>query len=112
MDFLSNASEQPEMLLKLARAGDSKALGRLLELYRNFLRLLARTQIGADLRVRMDSSDLVPESLREAHRGFPQFLGTTEKELLAWLRRILARNVADQVKKHKALRRNWERQES
>src|SRR5207245_10035590 len=47
-----------------------------------------------------------------AHRDFPQFLGSTEKELLTWLRRILVRNLADQVKHHKAQVRNWKREES
>ena len=88
------------------------ALGRLLELYRNYLRLLARTQIDLALRVRLDPSDLVQETLLEAHRDFPQFAGTSEKEMVAWLRRILVRNLADQVKHHKAQARTWQRQES
>src|SRR5262245_44193994 len=37
-----HASEDPERLIHRARAGDAAALGRLLELYRNYLRLLAR----------------------------------------------------------------------
>ena len=44
--------------------------------------------------------------------GFSSFAGTTEPELLAWLRRILVRNLADQVKRNKAQVRNWQRQES
>jgi RNA polymerase sigma-70 factor (ECF subfamily) len=98
--------------LEQARAGCADAQGRLLELYRNYLRLLARTQIDLTLRVRLDGSDLVQETLLEAHRDFRNFAGTTEKELLAWLRRILVRNLADQVKHHKAQVRNWRRQES
>jgi RNA polymerase sigma-70 factor (ECF subfamily) len=112
MNPLPNADKSPELLLGQARAGCALALGRLLELYRNYLRLLARTQIDLALRVRLDPSDLVQETLLEAHRDFPQFLGTTEKELVTWLRRILVRNLADQVKHHKAQARNWKREES
>src|SRR5229473_4224741 len=113
MNALFNADDSPERLLGQARAGCTEALGRLLELYRNYLRLLARTQIDFALRVRLDPSDLVQETLLEAHRDFPQFLGTTEKEeLVTWLRRILVRNLADQVKHHKAQVRNWKREES
>jgi RNA polymerase sigma-70 factor (ECF subfamily) len=112
MNSLPNADNSPDLLLGQARAGCAEALGRLLELYRNYLRLLARTQIDLALRVRLDPSDLVQETLLEAHRDFAQFAGTTEKELLAWLRRILVRNLADQVKHHKAQVRNWKRQES
>jgi RNA polymerase sigma-70 factor, ECF subfamily len=49
----------PELLLAHARDGDETALGRLLELYRNYLRLVARALIGQALRVRLDASDLV-----------------------------------------------------
>ena len=48
----------PELLLVQARSGDAGARGRLLELYRNYLRLLARTVMGAAVRLRLDPSDL------------------------------------------------------
>jgi RNA polymerase sigma-70 factor, ECF subfamily len=112
MNSSPNNDDSPERLLGQARVGCTDALGRLLELYRNYLRLLARTQIDLTLRVRLDASDLVQETLLEAFRDFQQFAGSTEKELVAWLRRILVRNLADQVKHHKAQARNWGRQES
>jgi DNA-directed RNA polymerase specialized sigma24 family protein len=64
------------------------------------LRILARTRVEGALRARLDPSDLVRETLLEAYRDFPRFAGGTEKELMAWLRRILVRNLADQVKRH------------
>jgi RNA polymerase sigma-70 factor (ECF subfamily) len=109
---VANAEEDPQLLLAQARAGNGAAQGRLLELYRNYLRLLARTQINAGLRARLDPSDLVQEALLEAHRDFKQFAGTTEKELIAWLRQILVRNLADQFKHHRTRGRDWRRQES
>lgn len=112
MNSLPNDRDLPEVLLQRARAGDSGARGRLLDLYRNYLRILARTQIDTALRVRLAPSDLVQETLLEAHRDFQQFVGSTEKELLVWLRRILVRNLADQVKRHQARGRDWRRQES
>jgi RNA polymerase sigma-70 factor, ECF subfamily len=112
MTTSANGFDVPASLLKKARGGDPAALGCLLELYRNYLRIMARTQIDIGLRVRLDPSDLVQETLLEAHRDFAQFAGATEKDLLAWLRRILVRNLADQVKRHKAGVRNWQRQES
>src|SRR5262245_32588723 len=109
---MASAGEIPEALLRRARAGDVAALGRLLDQYRNYLRLLARTLIGQALRVRLEASDLVQETFLEANRDFAHFAGATEKELLAWLRRILARNLADQAKHHKAQGRDVRRQES
>ena len=109
---MARSSEPLEQLLAAARAGDAAATGQLLELYRNYLRLLARTLLGQTLRLRLEPSDLVQETLMEAHRDFRHFAGTTEAELVAWLRRILARNLADQARWHKAERRDVRRQES
>lgn len=87
-----------ERLLRLARAGDADALGRLLELYRNYLALLARVQISRRLQSKVDAADLVQETFLKAHRHFSQFRGGTEGELVAWLRQILASTVANLVR--------------
>jgi RNA polymerase sigma-70 factor (ECF subfamily) len=102
---MSGEASDPEQLLGLARAGDSQALGRLLEMYRNYLGLLARYQIGRRLQGKVDSSDLVQEAFLEAHRDFAQFRGTTEVELASWLRRILATNLANLVDRYCGTRR-------
>ena len=60
----------PARLVVLARAGDETALGQLLELYRNYLRLLADMQISRRLAGKVDPSDLVQEAFLEAHRDF------------------------------------------
>jgi RNA polymerase sigma-70 factor (ECF subfamily) len=96
-------------LIERARAGDQEALGQVLEEYRQYLRLLARPRVGYNLRVRVDPSDLVQDTLLEAQRDFQHFQGATEGELAAWLRRILARNLADQVKHHQSQRRDFHR---
>ncbi len=89
-------SEQahPEELLAEARRGFDQSLGTLLQLYRNYLNLLARTQIDLHLQGRASPSDLVQETFLEAYRDFGAFRGRTEAELLAWLRRILVHNVS------------------
>jgi RNA polymerase sigma-70 factor (ECF subfamily) len=94
-----------EQLLRRARTGDGDALGRLLELHRNYLSLLARLQIGRRLQGKVDESDLVQETFMEAHRHFGRFQGTTGGELLAWLRQILATSLAHQVRRYQGTRR-------
>jgi RNA polymerase sigma-70 factor (ECF subfamily) len=90
----------PEVLLREARAGDAATLGRLLELYRRYLALLARVQIGHRLQGKVDASDIVQETFLEAHRNFPRFRGTSEGELVRWLRQILAANLADLLRRY------------
>lgn len=87
-------------LLVAARKGEEDSLGRLLQLYCNYLRLLATAQLDRKLRARMSPSDVVQETLFEAHRDFAQFRGTSEGEFLAWLRRILINNLARVVERH------------
>ena len=89
----------PEQMIAQVRRGLDEArrrqrLGELLELYRNYLKLLARAQVDLHLRSRADASDLVQETFLDACRDFHQFRGSTEAELMAWLKKILIYNVA------------------
>ncbi len=85
----------PEQLLREARTGSDALLGPLLDLYRNYLRLLAGIEIGQRLQGKLDASDLVQETFLEAHRNFARFQGTSEAQFVCWLRQILAAKVAN-----------------
>jgi RNA polymerase sigma-70 factor, ECF subfamily len=87
-----------EELLRRARADPTTALGQLLELYRSYLELLARVQIGRRLRGKVDAADLVQETFLEAYRHFAQFQGTTQGEWTSWLRHILAARLSKLVR--------------
>src|SRR5262245_2905459 len=93
-----------DSLLPLARAGDCTALGELLESYRRYLLLLLRMQIGRRLQSKLDADDLVQETFLEAHRTFGSFRGTTEKELMSWLRSILASQLAAHARHYRGTR--------
>jgi RNA polymerase sigma-70 factor (ECF subfamily) len=94
------APDNPGVLLHAARAGDASARGRLLELYRDYLKLLARLQLDQRLQSKLDASDVVQEAFLQAHRAFDQFQGGSEAELTAWLRQILASKLADQMRRY------------
>jgi RNA polymerase sigma-70 factor (ECF subfamily) len=87
----------PDLLLEQASSGDAESCGLLLDRYRNYLNLLARGKIGGPLRVNLYASDLVQRTFLEAHRDLPQFRGSGESELTAWLRRILIHNLSQQA---------------
>jgi RNA polymerase sigma-70 factor (ECF subfamily) len=92
------ADPDPEQLLALARGGSAPALGQLLELYRDYLLLLARLQIRRRLQSKVDAADLVQETFLQAHEHFARFRGSTEGELASWLRHILATTLANLVR--------------
>jgi RNA polymerase sigma-70 factor, ECF subfamily len=66
-----------------------------LERFRSYLLLLAQRQLQGRGAQRLDASDLVQQTLLEAHRQGQHFRGTTDGERAAWLRQILAHNLAD-----------------
>lgn len=76
-------------LLQRARLGNTEALGHVLQLYRNYLTILATTQLDRRLRRHVNPSDLVQDAMLAAHTDFAKFRGCSERELLAWLRQIL-----------------------
>lgn len=95
----------PEQLLRLVRAGSVAALGELLELYRDYLALLVRLQIDRRLQGKVDPLDVVQDTFLTAHQKFAQFRGTTEAELVGWLRQILASRMADVMRRYHGARR-------
>lgn len=88
----------PDQMIADAKREGEQAWGRLLELYRNYLSLLARMEVGQRLQRKLDASDLVQETFLDAHRNFASFEGRTEAQFLAWLRTILAGKVANTIR--------------
>jgi RNA polymerase sigma-70 factor, ECF subfamily len=80
--------------------GDANsALGRLLDGYRDYLLLVANRELAGALHQKVAPSDIVQETMIEACRGFAGFAGTSEAELLGWLRQILVNNLADAARR-------------
>ena len=95
----------PEQLLHFAQLGERDSLGRLLEMYRSYLVLLARLGIDHRLQGKADASDLVQETFLQAYSAFSDFRGSSEAELLCWLRRILSSKLAKLVRRFYAAQR-------
>jgi RNA polymerase sigma-70 factor (ECF subfamily) len=105
-------SDPTSDLIRRCRTGDEAARAELFGRYRNYLDALARAQLGRHLRAKCDASDLVQQTLLEAHRDFAGFQGEHEGELLAWLRRILAHNLFNETRRYAARQRDAAREVS
>jgi RNA polymerase sigma-70 factor (ECF subfamily) len=83
--------------------------------HRSYLMLLARMQLSPALQAKVDLSGVVQQTLWEAAQtGLPKSSETSEvcADGLAWLRRLLANNLRDEIRKQTAARRDVRRESS
>ena len=83
-----------------------------LDRYAEYLRLLARLQLNPRLRAKLDASDVVQQTLLKAHEHRDQFRGSSEAELVGWLRTILSNTLAGALRQFGAAVRNVNREHS
>ena len=83
-----------------------------LDRYRSYLILLARAQLDPRLGCRFDASDIVQQTLLDAHQQQDQFRGHSDAQRAAWLRQILAHNLADAFRGISRTKRDLHRQQS
>ncbi len=86
--------------------------GRDLDEHRDYLRLLARYGLDPRLQAKLDPSDVVQQTLLEAHRDRAAFRGGSREELRAWLRQILARNLANALRDFRRGKRDLAREQA
>lgn len=73
------------------------------EVYRPWLNLLARLQLDSLFLGKFDASDIVQQTLLEAHRCRAQFRGNTPQQYRAWLRGILQNVVRHEVRRYRGV---------
>ena len=74
--------------------------------FRPYLLVLARLEFDGVLQAKLDASDVVQQTLLEAHQSLAQFRGRSQAEMAAWLRQILARNLVDEVRRFQRKKRS------
>ncbi len=92
--------------------GEPRGQGRNLEDYREYLRLLAQLQLDQRLQGKIDLSGVVQQTMLEAYQALPKCELQDTDRLAAWLRRILANNLTDEIRKLKTGKRDLSRERS
>jgi RNA polymerase sigma-70 factor (ECF subfamily) len=88
-------------------ADSANAYAELDARYRGYLLFLAQAHVEPDLRGRLDLEGVVQQTLLEAWQSSPDRSGWA-----TWLRRLLAHNLADELRKLRADKRDIERERS
>ena len=91
--------EWPE-LVQAARRGCDDALSEIITRLQGYLLLIANGQMHENVQAKFGASDIVQNSLLEAHSGIHQFKGSTEAEMRAWLKQIVIHNLTDEDRRY------------
>jgi RNA polymerase sigma-70 factor (ECF subfamily) len=77
-----------------------------LEPFRKYLRVLTELHLDRKLRGKLDPSDVVQQTMLRAYSALAEVRDARPEVLVAWLRRILARTLADAVKHYERDKRD------
>jgi RNA polymerase sigma-70 factor (ECF subfamily) len=83
----------------------SQAAAEALEPFRHYLLVLAKLHLDVRLRGKLDPADLVQQTLLRAYPAMDQIRSREPAVVAAWLRRILARTLADTARHYDADKR-------
>ena len=105
-----SCNQKTQQLVTLAKAGDHDALDRLCRVYGERVCRIIRLRIGRELRVKLDSMDIVQDALLNALRGLEDFKYENEGDFLKWLSRITQNALGHHLEKLHAEKRDIRRE--
>jgi RNA polymerase sigma-70 factor (ECF subfamily) len=103
-------NNQTQHLVSLAKQGDKSALQRLCEVYAERVLRIVRLRMGAELRSRLQSMDLVQDVFTSALPSLKDFTYKNEGDFLRWLATITENRIRDNLEKFHAGKRNIRRE--
>ena len=111
MPFASDSTET-QHLLERVHGGDAGALDELLAHHRPYLRQMVALRLDANLRRRIDPSDVVQEAQLEAARRMDGYLAEPPMAFRLWLRQITYDRLLMLRRKHSQAARRSVRREA
>jgi RNA polymerase sigma-70 factor, ECF subfamily len=105
MDLASTIS-----LVRLAQDGDQVALERLFARYYDRVRRIVRARLGGELRLEVESTDILQETFIAAIESFDRFELREEAGVISWLAAIAENRIRVHLRRIHAAKRDRRRQ--
>jgi len=102
--------DKTQQLVALAKDGDKSALDQLCAVYGSRVLWLVRLRMGAELRSKLESVDLVQDVLASALKDLGNFTYKTEGDFVRWLSKIAENRLRDNLDKLHADKRDIRRE--
>lgn len=99
-NMAESRDQESQSLILQAAAGDEIAAGRLLEIHRDRIRAMIAVRLDRRLSTRVDPSDVLQETMIQAHQKLPEYLRTQPIPFYPWLRRIAWENIVQLHRQH------------
>ncbi len=108
---MTNAvQDKTQELVMLAKGGDESALAQLCGAYAERIRRIIRLRMGAELRSKLESMDIVQDAMMVALRGLDRFNYRTEGDFLRWLCGIAENQIRGGLDRFHAAKRDIRRE--
>src|SRR5262245_2522512 len=98
--FMPEPASDPSDLLQRAGAGDTSALGALLDSHRSRLRRIIKLRLDTRLQGRIDASDVLQEAYLEAAQRLAEYLRDPKMPFFLWLRFLTGQKLLTLRRRH------------
>ena len=107
---MCTCNQKTRHLVVLAKEGDKTALNQLYSVYSERVRWMVRFRMGNELRSKLESMDLVQDTLIHAFSGLNSFTYRDEGDFVRWLSKIAENELRGSFKKLHADKRDMRKE--
>lgn len=104
--MMQTAQDKTQHLVILAKEGDESARNQLCGVYVERVRRIVRLRMGGELRSKLESMDIVQDSLMSALRDLKDFKYSNEGDFLRWLSKIAENQIRGNLDQLHAAKRD------